>query len=338
MNHPEEQNRWLNAILETAIIGIAVADKTGKLHQCNAHWLELFGYSREEMYELSHLEITFPEDRPLTIENMNALIDGKVDHFHTEKRYIRKDGTIFWGYVSVNAIRDDSGNLESLVSTLFDLTERKQIEEELIRVQEMLRTESQQLQKDNLRSQFEMLKNQVNPHFLFNSLNVLTSLIKLDPDLAEKFAEQMAKVYRYVLEHRDEDLVSLRSEVDFISSYTFLLEIRFMDKVKVDIRIPDSKMEMKVPPLALQLLIENAVKHNTFSKKQPLVIEIFADGSNYLNVVNNLQKREMKIEGTGVGLMNITARFLHLTEKPPFFGEQDGQFVARIPLLNDINR
>jgi LytS/YehU family sensor histidine kinase len=219
------------------------------------------------------------------------------------------------------------------VATLFDLTDRKAIEEELLLAQEMLRTESQQLQKENLRSQFETLKSQVNPHFLFNSLNVLTSLIRLDPDMAEKFAEQMAKVYRYVLEHREEDLVSLHSEIDFISSYVFLLEIRFMDKVKVLIDIPDYKMGLNVPPLAVQLLIENAVKHNTFSKKQPLQIDIFVDRENYLNITNNLQKREIKIESTGVGLVNIAERIRHLTDRPTFFGEVGEQFVARIPLL-----
>jgi PAS domain S-box-containing protein len=334
MDQQENQNRWLNAILETAIVGIAVLDKQGKFHLCNAHWLELFGYTREEMYARFYKDATYPDDLPDTIRNMEILIAGKVDHYHTEKRYVRKDGSIFWGYVSVNAIRDEKGTLESLVATLFDLTERKQIEEELIHTQELLRTESRQLQKENLRSQFEMLKSQ---HFLFNSLNVLTSLIKLDPDLAEKFAEQMSKVYRYVLEHREEDLVSLRSEIDFISSYIFLLEIRFRDKVKVELRIPDEMMELSIAPLALQLLIENAVKHNTFSKKQPLTIEIFTDEEHYLLVVNNLQRREMKIEGTGVGLMNIEARFRHLTDKPPFFGEQGDRFVARIPLLNEKN-
>jgi len=338
MNQSERQIRWLNAILETAIVGIAVSDKTGRLHHCNAHWLELFGYTRKEMYRLSYQDITYPEDLPETIRNMDALVNGEVDHYHTEKRYVRKDGSVFWGYISVNAIRDEKGILESLVATLFDLTERKRIEEELIRAQEMLRSESQQLQKENLRSQYESLKNQVNPHFLFNSLNVLTSLIRLDPDLAEKFAEQMAKVYRYILEHREEDLVSLRSEIDFISSYTFLLEIRFMDKVKVNIRIPETKMDLNVPPLAVQLLIENAVKHNTFSRKQPLVIEIFVDHDDYLNVRNNLQVREMKIASTGVGLVNITSRIRNLTGKPTFFGVQENQFVARIPLLYESTK
>jgi LytS/YehU family sensor histidine kinase len=130
------------------------------------------------------------------------------------------------------------------------------------------------LQKENLQSQFEVLRQQVNPHFLFNSLNVLTSLIKLEPDLAEQFTEHLSKVYRYVLENKDNDLVSLQTELDFLDAYIFLLNIRFMDKIVVKVDIAEHKRELQILPLALQLLIENAIKHNSMSKKNPLKIEI----------------------------------------------------------------
>jgi len=280
---------------------------------------------------------------PSSAEQVEMMLAHALDEFNSGKKetliigemeQYTKDGKKVWIEVIASFITDKAGNVVEIMGDSRDITGRKRAEQELMQIRDRLQHESQLLQQENLRIQYESLKNQVNPHFLFNSLNVLTSLIRLDPGLAEKFTEQMAKVYRYVLEHRDEDMVSLRSEVDFISSYTFLLEIRFLDKVKVDVRIPDSKMGLSIPPLALQLLIENAVKHNSFSKKQPLVIEIYTDDNNYLTVVNNLQKREMKIEGTKVGLMNIASRFRHLTEKPPFFGEQGNQFVARVPLLN----
>ncbi len=280
---------------------------------------------------------------PSSAGQVEKMLAHAIDEFNSGKKdtliigemeQYTKDGKKVWIEVIGSFITDKTGNIVEIMGDSRDITERKRGEQELLQIRDRLQHESQLLQQENLRIQYESLKNQVNPHFLFNSLNVLTSLIRLDPGLAEKFTEQMAKVYRYVLEHRDEDMVLLRSEVDFISSYTFLLEIRFMDKVKVDVRIPDSKMGLSIPPLALQLLIENAVKHNSFSKKQPLVIEIFTDDNNYLTVINNLQKREMKMEGTKVGLMNIASRFRHLTEKPPFFGEQGDQFVARVPLLN----
>ena len=188
------------------------------------------------------------------------------------------------------------------------------------------------LQKENLQSQFEVLRQQVNPHFLFNSLNVLTSLIKLEPDLAEQFTEHLSKVYRYVLENKDNDLVSLQTELDFLDAYIFLLNIRFMDKIVVKVDIADNKKELLILPLALQLLIENAIKHNSMSKKNPLKIEITIENKNVLNVMNNLQERESHMVSTGVGLRNIEHRY-HLLEMPkPEFIKTETKFIARIPL------
>ena len=179
------------------------------------------------------------------------------------------------------------------------------------RTKELTKANTQllKLQKENLQSQFDVLKQQVNPHFLFNSLNVLTSLIRLEPELAEKFTEHLAKVYRYVLENKDNELVTLSTEMNFLDAYLFLINIRFMEKVVVNIRIPEEKKNHQVIPLAMQLLIENAIKHNAMSKKSPLVIDIFIDETNHLNVVNNLQEREAHMTSTGVGLKNIQNRY-----------------------------
>jgi LytS/YehU family sensor histidine kinase len=188
------------------------------------------------------------------------------------------------------------------------------------------------LQKENLQSQFEVLRQQVNPHFLFNSLNVLTSLIKLEPDLAEQFTEHLSKVYRYVLENKDNDLVSLQTELDFLDAYIFLLNIRFMDKIVVKVNISEQKRECLILPLALQLLIENAIKHNSMSKKNPLKIDIFIDNENILHVENNLQERESHMVSTGVGLQNIAHRY-HLLEIPePEFIKTETKFIAHVPL------
>jgi PAS domain S-box-containing protein len=279
---------------------------------------------------------------PASAEKVDKMLNNAIREFNAGKRenvmigemeQYTKDGHTVWIEVIASFISDEAGNLVEMMGDSRDITERKRAEQELLNIQAKLQRESQILQQENLRIQYESLKTQVNPHFLFNSLNVLTSLIRIDAAMAEKFTEQMAKVYRYILEHREEDLVSLQSELEFISSYVFLLEIRFMDKVKVSIEIPENKMGLRVPPLAVQLLIENAVKHNTFSKKQPLTIDIFIDGDDYLNVVNNLQKREQNIRSTGVGLVNITERIGHLTRKPAFFGESGARFISRIPLM-----
>jgi hypothetical protein len=194
-------------------------------------------------------------------------------------------------------------------------------------------TQLLKLQKENLQSQFEVLKQQVNPHFLFNSLNVLTSLIKVDPDLAEKFTERLSKVYRYVLENKDKDLVTLTTEMDFLRAYVFLIDIRFQGKVFVNINFNEKETEGFVVPLALQLLIENAIKHNTFSKKSPLHVTMFVDNKNFLNVMNNLQSRETQMVSTGVGLANISKRYALLSEEEPVFELNESQFIAKIPLI-----
>jgi len=177
------------------------------------------------------------------------------------------------------------------------------------------------------------LKQQVNPHFLFNSLNVLTSLIKLEPNLAEKFSEQLSKVYRYVLENKDNELVDLHTELNFLDAYIFLLNIRFVDKLKVNIDIPENRRSNQIIPLAMQLLIENAIKHNTMSKSEPLTIDIFIDPENYLNIVNNLQERPSQLVSTGVGLKNIQNRYILLNNTEPIFEKTSTHFMAKVPLV-----
>lgn len=201
---------------------------------------------------------------------------------------------------------------------------------------EIKQNELIRLQKENLQTQFESLRNQVNPHFLFNSLNVLTSLIKIEPDLAEKFTEQLSKTYRYVLEHRSEDLVMLRTEIEFLSSYTFLLNIRFMEKLFLNVNCEEENLNKFLPPLTLQMLIENAIKHNTFSKKSPLYIDIFCDNDGYAIVQNNLQQRDIKIESTGLGLRNIMDRYSFFSDKIPYFGINNGHYIAKVPLIDQI--
>ena len=237
---------------------------------------------------------------------------------------------------------------------IVDITDRKKQEKNLLKAKEDLErindtleqsiatrtrelteanTQLLKVQKENLQSQFEVLKQQVNPHFLFNSLNVLTSLIKADPDLAESFTERLSKVYRYVLENKEKDLVSLSTELEFLNAYLFLLEIRFMKKLMIDIRVDKSYYDLQILPIAIQLIIENAIKHNTFSKANPLRIEIFVDDKLSLNIINNLNLRETKIISTGVGLENINRRYALVSDQKPEFIKTDEHFIAKLPLL-----
>lgn len=199
---------------------------------------------------------------------------------------------------------------------------------------QLFKLKSEQLEKQQLVSEISLLKTQVNPHFLFNSLSILSSLVRVNPDLSEKFIDQLARSYRYILEQKDQPLVSLRTELGFIESYSFLLKIRFENKFTVDIHLPDNILDKyKVAPLTLQLLIENAVKHNRMSVQEPLNVTITVEEDQMLVVKNKLQPRSTPSMSTGVGLENIMNRYALLTGRHVWAGESDDQFVVRIPLL-----
>jgi hypothetical protein len=194
---------------------------------------------------------------------------------------------------------------------------------------------AERLEKEALLSQFEALKNQLSPHFLFNSLSILTSLIHEDVDLSEQFIKRLSKAYRYILEQRNQDVVQLKTELDFIKSYTFLLQIRFENKFEVLIDVPqESQLQCQIAPLTLQLLVENAVKHNRMSSQEPLQVRIYTQ-DNWLLVENPVQIRDQPEPSTGVGLQNITNRYSLLTDRVVTYGEDAGLFIVKIPLLKN---
>lgn len=348
-------------LVESANSIILKWDKQFRVLFLNDYGLRFFGYLPEEIIGQPAVGTIIPYTEELTGRNLERLM---ADIFECPENYDqnineneRKNGERVWISWNNRAIRDQNGEVISMFSVGTDITERMKYEEELRVTKEKLQelnanleaqvnetarklteanTQLIRLQKENLQSQFEVLRQQVNPHFLFNSLNVLTSLIKLEPDLAEKFTEHLSKVYRYVLENKDNDLVSLQTELDFLDAYIFLLNIRFMDKLKISIDIADGQREMLILPIALQLLIENAIKHNTMSKRMPLEIRIEVEENLWLTVANNLQERESHMASTGVGLKNIAHRYELLEMPAPEFYKTDRHFVARIPLKSNI--
>jgi sensor histidine kinase YesM len=202
---------------------------------------------------------------------------------------------------------------------------------------ELLQRKTQELEKQQLVNEISLLKTQVNPHFLFNSLSILSSLVRVDPDLSEQFIEQLSRSYRYILEQKDQSLVTLRTELGFIESYAFLLKIRFENKFDLKIDLPEDVLDKsKIAPLTLQLLVENAVKHNRMSVSEPLIVNITLEDNNILVVKNKLQPRSTPTVSTGVGLQNIINRYALLTNKRVWAGEADDQFVIKIPLLNGV--
>jgi two-component system LytT family sensor kinase len=181
-------------------------------------------------------------------------------------------------------------------------------------------------------AKFDALKNQLDPHFLFNSLNVLTSLIEENPENAQKFTTSLSKVYRYVLEQKNKELVFVDEELAFAKTYMSLLKMRFEDSIIFDIPDKANNPESKVVPLSLQLLLENAVKHNTVTATKPLHIKIYEDGDS-LVVENNLQPKQIVKKSSGVGLNNIMQRYELLTDKKIHITKEANRFAVTIPML-----
>jgi len=192
--------------------------------------------------------------------------------------------------------------------------------------------QQEKLKREQLALQYETLKSQVNPHFLFNNLNSLTSLISTNPEKAIDFVKKLSEVYRYVLDQKDHELVALETELKFLESYIFLQKIRFETNLNVQINVNSGKF--KVIPLSVQMLVENAIKHNEISDKNPLVIHIFSNDNDYLNVENQLQKK-VGSEGSGSGIQNIKDRYEFFTSKKVIISENTENFIVSIPLLTD---
>ena len=192
--------------------------------------------------------------------------------------------------------------------------------------------QQEKLKREQLALQYETLKSQVNPHFLFNNLNSLTSLISTNPEKAIDFVKKLSEVYRYVLDQKDHELVDLETELRFLQSYVFLQKIRFGNNLDVQIEI--SPKNFKVIPLSVQMMVENAIKHNEISDNKPLRIQVFSTEDQYLTVENQLQKKNGS-EGTGSGINNIRDRYQFFTDRKVIFSFNSERFRISIPLITD---
>jgi hypothetical protein len=193
--------------------------------------------------------------------------------------------------------------------------------------------EVERLKREHLQSQFSTLKQQVNPHFLFNSLSTLTSLLVEDQQRAVEFVQKLAHVYRYVLEATDRDTVDLGTELHAAQAYAFLQQTRFGENLQIRVHVPEEYAHLRVAPLTLQMLLENAIKHNVISGERPLVVDVTVDGDHWLVVKNNVQKKISVEAGTRVGLRNIVNRYRFLGEGSVEIRETDREFIVRVPLL-----
>lgn len=193
------------------------------------------------------------------------------------------------------------------------------------------------LKNQQIRAQFEVLQNQMSPHFLFNSLNTLTTLIAEDVEVAIKFTEKLSEVYRYILQNKERDLVKLADELDFAKSYFFLLKIRYPKNLTADFMVPEKYLNSHVAPLTLQMLIENSVKHNEISSAHPLHIDVFTENMEHIVVKNLIKKKNSLDRSTQTGLANIRKRYAYLSEKEIMI-EEDEYFKVSIPLISVVHR
>ncbi|MCM4165724.1 MULTISPECIES: 2TM domain-containing protein [unclassified Arenibacter] len=194
------------------------------------------------------------------------------------------------------------------------------------------RVKEQKIIAGTASAKFDALKNQLDPHFLFNSLNVLTSLIEEDPQQAQKFTTSLSKVYRYVLEQKNKDLVAVDEELAFAETYVRLLKMRFEDSIVFDIPEKCTNAEAKIVPLSLQLLLENAVKHNVVTAVRPLRIRVYEEGG-MLCVSNNLQEKQVVRKSSGVGLRNIRERYQMLSNREVQIRKSASDFRVKLPIL-----
>jgi len=317
---------------------------------------EFFGPLPDNPNEkVSALDCFIKEDIPRIIENFRKSSLG-IKTEPGEFTAIRKDGTLCPVMVFGNPIVRNN-KIVGRRGIIIDISERKSYEVSLIkakneleqinnnleqivtdRTKELTETNNELLkvQKENLQSQIEILKQQVNPHFLFNSLNVLSGLITVDVNKAQLFIDEFSQIYRYVLETIEQPVTSLSKEINFMHSYLFLQQIRYGENLTFSVTIPAGLLAMVVPPLSLQVILENAIKHNIVNESKPLFIEIFTDGQ-YLVVKNNLQPKISAPVSTGLGLKNLVKRYALITDMVPSFKVETNHYIARIPLIDTEN-
>ena len=244
------------------------------------------------------------------------VIQGK----NTEKFFNGEMNFINWFFINFAIMISAIGHARGFMAAWKNSTKKEVVEQKLI--------------AKSANAQFESLKNQLDPHFLFNSLNVLDSLIEENPVQAQRFTNSMSKIYRYVLEQKDKELVSVEEEIDFAKTYCELLKTRFEDAVTFDFNISEEDKKGFVVPLSLQLLLENSIKHNFATSSKPLNIKIFTEKGNLI-IENNLQTRELPNTSTGVGLANIVSRYNLLTERNVFVEKSETFFRVKLPILTE---
>jgi len=203
----------------------------------------------------------------------------------------------------------------------------------LIFQKQTITLENETLRREALQSQFESLKNQLSPHFLFNSLTALKILIKEEPETAQNYVNSLSRALRYTLKSNEKQLVTLKEEMEFMESYLFLIRMRFGDNLSIGTTINENLLLHNLPPLTIQTLVENAIKHNEISKRNPLRINILTTENESLVIVNDIHEKITGEEGTGIGLTNLSKQYQLLINKEIIIRNENNRFSVEVPLI-----
>ncbi|WP_164914167.1 sensor histidine kinase [Aquimarina sediminis] len=314
---------------------ITTIDPTSIFYYCSAFFLLMFVWETNDW--LIRKEIRSSRDKTLDLNNGIKIITINMAMFLPVAALIYYLG-IFefnqlceinvdtpWLLFRIDFIRAILLAFVVIIYNLFyySLKQKKEMENRM-----------DKLKKEAMTSKYKSLKNQISPHFLFNSLNTLTSLMYEDRDLASDFVSRLATCYRYILDNREEDLVSLEKELSFLDSFIFMMNVRHEGALCITTHISIDPKEFVIPTLSLQMLVENAIKHNYYSKEKPLEISIIATDTNSIIVQNNLHLRKQKEASTQLGLQNIKNRYSFYTNKEVKIETENGYFKVALPLLS----
>lgn len=276
----------------------------------NMTGVEFFERIVDEYPDVIRIILTGYSDIQAVIDAINK---GKVYHFATKP----------W----------DTDELKNILNNALEAYTLKMLNRRLVEENMELLLRAERQEKANILSQFELLKNQINPHFLFNSMNILAALIPQDAAKAVEFTSRFSKVYRKLLELREQPLIDLAQEMEFTESYVFLQKMRFADSLQVQADLPPAVLSSCLPPFTLQILLENAVKHNEVSEARPLKIRIAVATDGRLEVSNNLQPRGTPVESTRLGLDILKTRIALITSEPVEFEQTATSYTVRVPLI-----
>ncbi len=325
---------FFKTIFNTATESWVLTDKTGSIVMLNPITEQMFGYKEEELIG-KKVEVLMPKrGRKEHVPLRNSYVKHPRKRPHgigVEVLGLHKDQYEFPVEISLNYYRKNDEVYA--LAVIIDITQRKKKEKEL---QEAL-VQIEQLKREKVEAELKVLKNQISPHYFFNSLSVIIPLISVDPQKSKEFTERLASTYRYILEIRNKFTVAVEEELSFIRDYEFLQYTRFGDKFVIEYDIGSDDLQKKIIPFSIQILVENAFKHNALYKDNKLIISIKSKNEGIL-VENNINRRvDSKIKSFGIGLKNITSQHDYLSNETPVFKKSESMYQAWIPFITTDN-